>query len=305
MTEELIKQKELEMKEKYGFIFTKWYSNLKDSKLVLTSTKNSNCKNFFKETSLLSYSEDAWKEFDFFLKNYKSQIEASEIERKEIIKQYNLEKSNVIRQLVKNTAVNFFETRLTNNAQPILYTDSVDKTFNSLTLGFINYKIPKTIFNETKFESISNEAFEEQWKYNSLSQGSMPYSDCYGSSNYCDGFGCSQINIKTGNSDVLVSVKDSYGDIIRHAYIKANRTFTFNIKNGRYQVFFYSGTGWNPNKIIRTPACGNLHGGFVSNEDFQKDSKVDIFNQVLSYELISQINGNLSTQRSSQNEALN
>ena len=59
----------------------------------------------------------------------------------------------------------------------------------------------------------------------------MPYSYCYGASNNCGSYGCSEISVRTGGADVLVTIKDGSGDVVRHAYINGGYTFTFNARD--------------------------------------------------------------------------
>lgn len=140
------------------------------------------------------------------------------------------------------------------------------------------------------------------WKSNSLRTGATPWSACFGSSNSCSN-GCSQISVKTPyRSDVLVTLKKN-GKVVRHAYINENSTYTFEIPNGTYQPFFYYGTGWNPNKTKESKSCGTLNGAFLENELISKDDPQSLFNNILSYELILQQNGNLQTKPSNENEA--
>ena len=140
-------------------------------------------------------------------------------------------------------------------------------------------------------------------KYNSLYTGSMPYSSCFGSNNYCNDYGCSKISVRTGGSDVLATVKNGNGDVVRHAYIKSGNSFTFSVPDGQYQVFLYTGSGWNPDKVMRSSSCSHLTGGFVSREDFSKAELLYLNSQSLTYELILQENGNFSTDPSSESEA--
>ena len=94
------------------------------------------------------------------------------------------------------------------------------------------------------------------------------------------------------------------GILTRHAYIKAGYTFTFNIPDGTYNVYFYSGTGWNPNKIMSQGYC-TIRGGFVKSESTGKDTYVRIYGQVLSYQLQQVVNGNFSMESSSKSEVFN
>lgn len=110
----------------------------------------------------------------------------------------------------------------------------------------------------------------------------------------------STIAVKTSTGsecDVVVIVKHK-GRIVRNAYIVAGDSYTFRVPNGTYQVFFYGGKGWKPDKSMR----GGYKGGFVANESFSKDSAVSLNYQGVVYELILQPNGNFSTQPSDKSE---
>lgn len=110
----------------------------------------------------------------------------------------------------------------------------------------------------------------------------------------------SEICVKTSsnsNCDVVVIIKKGK-TIARNAYIQAGDSYTFDLPNGTYQVFFYGGKGWKPGKAMP----GGKRGGFVANESYSKDSPVSLENQILEYELIPQPNGNFSTQQSSAGE---
>lgn len=139
---------------------------------------------------------------------------------------------------------------------------------------------------------------------NSLSTGATPYSYCFGVNYACDDWGCSEVKVKTPtNSDVLVTIKK--GDkVVRHAYITAGSSYTFEIPNGTYQPFFYYGKGWNPEKVMKETDCGTLKGGFIADEHFGKDGPQVLSNNILEYELILQQSGNFSTRPSNANEAL-
>ena len=105
-------------------------------------------------------------------------------------------------------------------------------------------------------------------------------------------------------NDDLVMIKNSSDRVIRHAYIRARDRFTLNVPNGNHDVYFYYGTGWNPNKFMKATTCGDLTGGFLSNEVVSKDpSTLRIYNQVMTYTLTEQVNGNFSTTSSSKYEA--
>ena len=136
---------------------------------------------------------------------------------------------------------------------------------------------------------------DDPYYNNSLRTGASPYSNV-GIPASDD----SQISVSTSsasNCDVVVIIK-SGGEIARNAYIRAGGSHTFNVPNGTYQVFFYAGKGWNPEKVMPN----GLKGGFVANESYSKDSPVSLDYQSLTYELIPQQNGNFSTQQSNAGE---
>lgn len=295
--------KEKELEKKFGSTFTSWYPKLKDEKLLQKTSRLENCSDFYSDLYEISYDKNAWSEFEKFMNSYDNEIEKAQIQSKQAETLFLNNVSSTKRSL-KSGVINYFDSRLANNNSQILSTESESKTFNSPALGIITYNITKTSFNKQAFQNVADDAFEEQWKYNSLSTGSMPYSSCYGSSNYCSDWSCSKIKVITGGSgDVLVSIKNSYGKVVRHAYIKGGNSFTFNVPDGSYQVFFYSGTGWNPNKQMPSSSCSYLKGGFVSNEDVTKDNYINLYSQIMTYELILQQQGNFSTKPSSKNEA--
>ena len=166
------------------------------------------------------------------------------------------------------------------------------------------YKEEQRIEREAREENERAEkAIYDRYINNSLNTGAKPYAYCFGSDNSCSNYGCSQINVRTpANSDVLVTIK-KYKEVYRHAYIAAGSQYTFNLPNGNYQAFFYYGKGWNPNKIMKVVDCGTLKGGFLTHEHFGKDSPISLKDEVLSYELILQQNGNFSTTPSNSEEA--
>ena len=295
--------KEKELEKKFGSTFTSWYPKLKDEKLLQKTSRIGNCSGFYSDLFEISYDKDAWIEFEKFMTSYDSEIKTAEKQSNQAEAQFSNNVSST-KSSLKSGVINYFDTRLSNNKSEILSTETESKSFNSPTLGIISYNITKKSFNKQAFQNVADDAFEEQWKYNSLSTGAMPYASCYGSSNYCSDWSCSKIKVLTGGSgDVLVSIKNSNGKVVRHAYIKGGNSFTFNVPDGSYQVFFYSGTGWNPNKQMPSSSCSYLKGGFVSNEDVTKDNYINLYSQIMTYELILQQQGNFSTKPSSKNEA--
>lgn len=148
------------------------------------------------------------------------------------------------------------------------------------------------------------QAIRDKYINNSLNTGETPYSYCFGKNKACTSYGCSEIIVKTPfNSDVLVTIKKN-DQVYRHAYINASSNYSFEMPNGTYQAFFYYGRGWNPEKIMKETDCGLIKGGFVDNELFSKDDAQSLSNEIITYELILQENGNLKTEPSDAEEAL-
>lgn len=157
------------------------------------------------------------------------------------------------------------------------------------------------IFISLSFNEDANRLGDQ---YNSLRTGATPYAHCYGKNASCSSYGCSEIKVKAPlNSDVMVTVKKNR-KVIKHAYIRRGSYYTFQVKNGSYQTFFYYGYDWDPNKVMKTgTTCGTIKGGFRNGETFGKDDPVYLSNQQLYYELILQQNGNFSTKPSNKYEA--
>ena len=166
-----------------------------------------------------------------------------------------------------------------------------------LLIGCDSRKNPNQRTYESSYDSNSSatDPSDDPYYDNSLRTGVSPYSN----DRSCSGDD-SQIRVSTSSSsncDVVVIIKKG-GEIVRNAYLKAGSSHTFDLPNGTFQVFFYGGKGWNPDKSMP----GGIRGGFVANESYSKDSPVSLNYQILSYELIPQRNGNFSTQQSSANE---
>ncbi len=163
------------------------------------------------------------------------------------------------------------------------------------------YEEKQQIAREAQLKKERQErAIYEKYINNSLPTGATPYSRYYGSNSSCDDYGCSQIKVKTSNSDVIVTIKKN-NKVVRHAYINSGSSYSFSFPNGTYQTFFYYGKGWNPYKNMKR---GKIKGGFIANESFGKDDAQYLHNNILTYELIPQQYGNFSTTPSNEEEAL-
>lgn len=149
-----------------------------------------------------------------------------------------------------------------------------------------------TFDDESKELGLTEE--DSLYMENRLQTGVSPYKNVRLSGNE------STIEVKTSagdENDVVVIIKHN-GKIVRNAYIRGGDSYQFSIPNGTYQVFFYGGKGWNPDKEM----SGGYTGGFVANESFSKDNAVTLDYQGLNYELIPQQNGNFNTEQSNETE---
>jgi hypothetical protein len=172
--------------------------------------------------------------------------------------------------------------------------------FSSDRLGNFDYTIPAKVIDLEKIIDAINKINDEHYKNYSLKNGDMPYANCYGSANY----GPSKIKINAGYGDVLITVKNLKNVVIRHVYVASNKSFTLKLPNGKYQVFFYYGDGWNPKRIMPKTTCDKLIGGFINNEFTNKDPEiVELYYSGIEYTLRVQTNGNFHTESCSKDEA--
>ena len=157
-------------------------------------------------------------------------------------------------------------------------------------------------------ETEEPDAYQEpeiDYSNNRLYTGARPYRSYYGGSKT----GGNEFSFKTASgSDYIVMIKmHANNSYIDHKYIRGGETATIKVPDGTYDVYFYSGNGWDPKKSV-----GNCIGGFVSDELIQKDGPITMsttyegdyyYNQTCSYTLYPVYNGNLSLQRASKEEA--
>ena len=131
---------------------------------------------------------------------------------------------------------------------------------------------------------------------NQLKTGSKPYKKYYKSHT-----GDNYLDFKTSGCDYVIIVRNySNSHVVNHIYVRANETGRLYLPNGTYNIYFYGGKGWNPNK-----EKSHVRGGFVSeNGPIQKDEYVRLYDQYGEYTLYPVQNGNLHLEESSEEEAL-
>lgn len=137
---------------------------------------------------------------------------------------------------------------------------------------------------------------DAQWVHNQLPTGSKPYSPFYGTAT--DGDNTLRFNTRRG-SDYVVIVRKGNGAYVNHVYIRGGETAEIYVPDGLFDVYFYSGTGWNPEK-----ENGNVIGGFVCGEGVTKDKNLYLNGESIVYTLYAVQNGNLRLANSNKKEAL-
>lgn len=159
-----------------------------------------------------------------------------------------------------------------------------------------NLRVQKEIEHQRQLENTYGDI--------SLQNGAQPYSHWYGENLYFDdNTPHSEIQVSAPNgSDVVVIVRydNQNGNVAGHIYIKAGHSATVYLRNGyNYQTFFYFGNGWYSGKEM----LHGIKGGFVRNESYSKDGTPTYMNNnVLSYSLTQQVNGNFQTSNSDEGE---
>lgn len=97
----------------------------------------------------------------------------------------------------------------------------------------------------------------------------------------------------------MVIVRKGNGAYVNHVYIRGGETAEIYVPDGLFDVYFYSGTGWNPEK-----ENGNVIGGFVCGEGVTKDKNLYLNGESIVYTLYAVQNGNLRLANSNKKEAL-
>lgn len=138
---------------------------------------------------------------------------------------------------------------------------------------------------------------DAEYLNNSLETGDKPYSEYFGE----EWTGHNYFYFKTsGKSDFIVIVKGHYDDMyINHIYIRGGDNAYLYVPDGTFDVYFYSGEGWNPNKKV-----GHFTGGFVSGL-MQMDGPVELESAYMEYTLYPVKHGNLRLQGADMNDVFN
>ena len=133
--------------------------------------------------------------------------------------------------------------------------------------------------------------------------GSTPWDNCFGKNASCKYVGCSDIKVNASSDPVMVIVKKN-DRVIKHAYISSFGTYTFELNDGTYQVFFYYGDNWSSNKKMNSNECNYLYGGWTENEYVSKDNPIYLKGQDVTYTLTKVTSVNFTPKSSNLSEAL-
>lgn len=284
------------MVDKHGSNARSWSSKLgKD--MFMIETNQDECSPYFADNDFYTVDPNAFSEFDRFLAEYKVHENEMSSSNSQIDRQFKSELNKL-----KGGLSTEAKTRMDENIndESALKENKRTFSFNWKGFGEYSYSLTEKEIDFDYIEESMEDVYEIQYRDYSLANGSMPYAYCFGRSNS----GGSGVRVNAGSSDVLVTIKDMNDRVIRHAFIKASRTFTLNIPNGNYNVYFYYGSGWNPKRFMKDTDCGRLVGGFLRNESVSKDPGVlRLYDGIMVYTLTSQVGGNFSTSGSSKTEA--
>ena len=194
---------------------------------------------------------------------------------------------------------------------------SYDNESNNRTVADDNSTYSVESDNETSYSSDqeSNETTYnsyDAYRNNSLETGAKPYASYFGKAQT----GKNYIDFKTsGSSDYIAIVKrHSNNKYINHIYIKGGDNARLYVPSGTYDVYFYSGSGWNPNMVV-----GQFTGGFVEGGIMQKDGPIQLVSETITmddgrtqlrtaymeYTLYPVTNGNLVLQNADIDNVLN
>lgn len=284
------------LEKKYGDNVRKWVNKIGRSEFI-TITHTTNCSNYFEQNSSFDFNPNIIQDFDHFLEEVLTKETQAKLKTEQNNAQYQEQLTSTRNSLDESELV-IFDNEI--KRLPALIDEYQSFKFNGDELN-VTYHIPYKAFDRKRFDDALSDVYNERYGNYSLQTGDMPYSECYGSNNSGNRF----IRVEAGHRDVLITVKNSRMEVVRHVYVQAYDKFTLRISPGSYKVFFYYGRGWNPKKYMASTICGNLYGGFLSEELIQKDhQRINLYQyESISYMLRTTNSGNFSPSGSSKNEA--
>lgn len=177
-----------------------------------------------------------------------------------------------------------------------------------------NYSVDTNNESSYSTEQESNETTNsyDAYRNNSLRTGDKPYAPYFGKAQSGKNF----IDFKTSSSSDYVAIvkRHSNNKYVNHTYIRGGDNARLYLPSGTYDVYFYSGSGWNPNMVV-----GQFTGGFVVGGTMQKDGPIQLLSETITlddgstqlrtaymkYRLYPVTNGNLVLQSADIDNVLN
>jgi len=141
--------------------------------------------------------------------------------------------------------------------------------------------------------------------------GYSPYDSYFGKGVYNNSTNNSVSVSAPKQSDIVFLLKDyNSGRTIRNEYIRAGKTYPLTgIPYGTYTFSYFSGTNWSDDISMKK---GKIKGGFLKNKSFSKSENADDrmkfktgYYGSVTIKLTQQLNGNLETQTSNEDEFFN
>lgn len=185
---------------------------------------------------------------------------------------------------------------------------AVDRSADAAAKAAADYKSPEVLLAEAEAaaarrrDSLYRDSIyqqqqleRERYRHNRLENGAKPYRAYYGKDR--TGYNYMDFNTEKGYDYVVIVKRSSDMRVMNHVYIRGGRMCRLYLPDGTFNVYFYSGTGWNPNIKIKS-----VKGGFMESPRSQKDEGIRLYDSYVTYTLYRVPNGNLHLQQSSVDE---
>lgn len=170
--------------------------------------------------------------------------------------------------------------------------DSTDTTAFVSDVDSVSSDSANSYVNTTDDENGS------EYEFNRLETGTKPYKEFYGKGTT----GQDYLQFKTsGDNDyVVIAKRHGSSKVVNHIYIRGGDTETMHLPDGNYDIYFYSGKGWDPEKDM-----GTVKGGFVDEAPVEKDENVSLYDQYGEYTLYPVQGGDLVLEQSDKQDMFN
>lgn len=182
-----------------------------------------------------------------------------------------------------------------NNVSSTAVSDSIDVDSTAADSSYYDssYTEPNAVNN--KLNSVDG---NNPYADNSLETGSKPYKQYYGKG--ITGQDYLQFKTSGDNDYVVIAKRHGSSKVVNHIYIRGGDTETMHLPDGNYDIYFYSGKGWDPEKDM-----GAVKGGFVDEAPVEKDENVSLYDQYGEYTLYPVQGGDLVLEQSDKQDMFN